>query len=36
MEAKLLSYQFALCLACDNQTCEVDPLAKDLKMPGDK
>lgn len=36
MEAKLLSYQFALRLAIENQACELDSISTDLQMRPEK
>jgi hypothetical protein len=36
MENKLLAYQFALRLRCENYACDVKPIAEDLQMPDAK
>jgi len=33
MENKLMAYQFALRLRCENYACEVEPIATDLQLP---
>jgi hypothetical protein len=36
MENKLMAYQFALRLRCENYACDVEPIAADLKLPTNK
>jgi hypothetical protein len=33
MENKLMAYQFALRLRCENYACDVEPIATDLQLP---